>query len=265
MNRNMNHLRTTCLALIFCSAVSAIELPAKFDYTTEFPDLIKDPYTAKLLDIWFNSSAYYSTSTLGDERAREARAWFGMQDGKAFPVFLEIFNRLESFEEKNRIINYFSSNPGDKSDFLKAARLELEVIPHRDEKTMPEIEYLYFRKLMSLIGADGMHEDLSLLEKLSNHESSYIRFESKIQINRLEENLEKRKVREPRRLDTGQSPESEHQKNRETSKEPSGEPILRTTGIVVGTIVLLLTIVRLLRKARSVQRPADRDRSATRK
>jgi len=72
----------------FCSVVSAMELPAKFNYTTEVPDLIKDSHTAKSFEILFNSSAYYSTSTIGDERTRDARACFGRQHGKVSPVFM---------------------------------------------------------------------------------------------------------------------------------------------------------------------------------
>jgi hypothetical protein len=153
----------TCL-LLLTSVTCAHDVEARAEV---YEDLMKDLYAAKLITEWYRCTG--ETESFDLDKLIQGSRWLQEQDGKAFPVLLEVAQRETEIRQFCLVLDYLRTNPGDRSDALKLARHSLPWIVRCTREAGKNDEYraALFRSTIMLLSSCGSAEDVGLLAKFS--------------------------------------------------------------------------------------------------
>lgn len=95
----------------------------------KYGDLLEDPHAVRLLEIFLDPAVLHPPASLTPEYEASV-TWLNRQQGRAFPVLLEVFKREtgethQSVNTKAAILGYFQTRTGDRSGILVEIRKQL--------------------------------------------------------------------------------------------------------------------------------------------
>lgn len=168
----------------------------------KYADLLEDPDATRLLEIFLDPAVGHSPTSLTPEYEATV-AWLNQQQGKAFPVLLEIFKREtgethQSVKTKAAILGYFETRTGDRSGILVEIRKQLPAW-HRREDPASQLD-AFFNGCFRLLAAYGGEEDIALLESFADARSAGARsLAIEVALPKLKKRLEREKAQAERR------------------------------------------------------------------
>lgn len=168
----------------------------------KYADLLEDPDATRLLEIFLDPAVGHSPTSLTPEY-EATMAWLNQQQGKAFPVLLEIFKREagdthQSVRTKAAVLGYFQTRTGDKSGILVEIRKQLPAW-HQREDPASQLD-AFFSMSFRLLADYGGDEDIDLLESFADASSPGARsLAIEVALPRLKKRLEREKAQGQRR------------------------------------------------------------------
>lgn len=168
----------------------------------KYADLLEDPDATRLLEIFLDPAVLHSPTHLTPEY-KATLAWLHQQQGKAFPVLLEIFKREDgktqySVNTKAAILGYFETRTGDRSGILPEIRKQLPAWHQREDPGGNLAAF--FNGCFRLLAEYGGEEDIALLESFADARSSRARsLAIEKALPKLKQRLEREKAQAQRR------------------------------------------------------------------